>query len=110
MSGPNAFEIIMADRLSVHRSGCMLSGNGFYYFSINQATDFILSCLPLINEGEIFISKMKLYTILELAKKISKKYKIIGKREGEKILELLITDEELKKAKKTKDMWIINPS
>ncbi len=81
-----------------------------YYFSIDQATDFILSCLPLINEGEIFIPKMKLYTMLELAKKISKKYKIIGKREGEKILELLITDEELKKAKKTKDMWIINPS
>ena len=81
-----------------------------YYFNIEQATDFILSCLPMINEGEIFVPKMKLYNMLELAKKISKKHKIIGKREGEKMLEILITKDEIERSKKMKDMWMIRPS
>jgi len=80
-----------------------------YFFSINQAIDFCLDCLPLINRGEIFIPKMKSYKVKELAKKISKKHKIIGLRENEKLNEILITKEEKKKAIETKNMWIIKP-
>jgi FlaA1/EpsC-like NDP-sugar epimerase len=78
-----------------------------YYFKINDAVEFILQCIPKINEGEIFVPKMKSYTIKELANKISKKQKIIGLRQGEKLEEILISNSEKKIAKELKDMWII---
>jgi len=78
-----------------------------YFFHVNEAVDFILHCLPLVDEGEIFVPKMKLYKIKEMAAKFSKKHKIIGLRQGEKMDEVLITETEKELAEKRSDMWII---
>jgi len=78
-----------------------------YFFHIDEAVDFILECLPLTNVGEIFVPKMKKYKIKDLAKTVSKKQKIIGLRQGEKMSEILITNEEKTKAVEKKNMWII---
>ena len=78
-----------------------------YFFHVNEAVDFILSCLPLINKGEIFVPKMKMYKISKLASKITKNHKVVGLRKGEKLKEILLTDEELKCATSNKKMWII---
>ena len=78
-----------------------------YFFHLDEAVDFILQCLPLINKGEIFVPKMKSYKIKDLADKISRKQKIIGLRQGEKMDEILITEEEKTIAKEKKNMWII---
>lgn len=78
-----------------------------YFFHINEAVDFILQCIPLIDQGEIFIPKMKLYNIKELASKISKNHKIIGPRHSEKIEEILMSKSEIKRAEEKKNMWII---
>ena len=80
-----------------------------YFFHVNEAVEFILSCLPLITEGEIFVPKMNSYTIKDLANKTSKKQKIIGLRQGEKIKEILITKDEKNMAIEKKNMWIIRP-
>jgi len=79
-----------------------------YFFSVDEAVDFILMCLPMTNKGEIFIPKMPSYKIKDLAMKISKNHKIIGKRSGEKINEILISDNEKKFVTEKKNMWIIN--
>ena len=60
--------------------------------------------------GEVFIPKMKSYKIKNLAEKYSKKYKIIGLRQGEKLKEILITKEEMKNSLEKNDMWILRPS
>ena len=78
-----------------------------YFFHVNEAVDFILSCLPLISSGEIFVPKMKMYKISKLANKITKNHKIIGLRKGEKLKEILLTDEEIKRATSNEKMWII---
>ena len=52
---------------------------------------------------------MQSYNIKKLALKYSKKYKIIGKRPGEKIEEILIKKDKKKIAVEKKDMWIIKP-
>ena len=80
-----------------------------YFFHVDEATDFILKCLPLINAGEIFVPKMKSHKIKDLAKSISKSYRIIGLRPGEKLDEVLLTCDEKKRARETNDMWIIRP-
>ena len=79
-----------------------------YYCHINEAADFIIDCIPLIKSGEIFVPKMRSYRLVGLANKISKKHKIIGIRQGEKIEEVLISDEEKLFSIDKKDMWIIS--
>jgi len=78
-----------------------------YFFNIEEAVEFCLECLPLINNGEIFIPKMKLHNIKKLANDISKKHKIIGIRKGEKISEILMTEEEKSRSIEKKNMWVI---
>jgi len=80
-----------------------------YFFHVDEAAEFVLKCIPLANEGEIFVPEMKTFSIKDLALKISKKHKIIGLRPGEKMDEILMSDEEKKKAKKIDGMWIIHP-
>ena len=80
-----------------------------YFWHVDEATNFILQCLPLINNGEIFVPKMKLHTIKDLADKISKKQKIIGLRKGEKMKETLLAENEKIITTEKKDMWIIKP-
>ena len=80
-----------------------------YFFKSDEATDFILKCLLAINVGEIFIPKMKSYKIKTLAQKYSKKHKIVGLRQGEKLKETLITKDETKKSLEKSDMWILSP-
>ena len=81
-----------------------------YFFQINEAVDFILKCLVVIKQGAVFVPKMKSYNIKELADKISKNQRIIGLRPGEKMEEILITEDEKKRAIKKDDMWIITPN
>lgn len=80
-----------------------------YFFHKSDAVDFILETLLLMKEGEVFVPKMKSFKIIELAKERSKNHKIIGKRRGEKIDEVLITANEKKNAKERSNMWIVKP-
>jgi len=78
-----------------------------YFFHMDEAVDFILQCMLQVNKGEIFVPKMKLYKIKDLALKISKNHKIIGPRQGEKLQEILISEEEKKISTEKENMWII---
>lgn len=78
-----------------------------YFFHVDEAVKFILNSMIKCNRGEIFVPKMKKAEIKSLASKISKNQKIIGTRQGEKLEEILITDEEKSMSEEKKDMWII---
>ena len=78
-----------------------------FFIKKNDTINWILKCFLLADDGEIFVPKLKSFKILDLAKTISKKHKIIGLRYGEKISETLITEQEKRIAKETKDMWVI---
>ncbi len=80
-----------------------------YFFHVNEAVNFVLKSLTMANKGEIFVPKMKSFSIKQMANKISNKQKIIGMRQGEKLNEILITNNEKKKAKEMNDAWIITP-
>ena len=78
-----------------------------YFFHINEAVNFIIECLVNIKQGVVFIPKMKAYRIKDLADQVSKKQKIIGLRPGEKMEEVLITNEERKIAISKNNYWIL---
>ena len=79
-----------------------------FFFEKQDAVNFILKCIPLIKEGDIFVPKMKLYNLKDLAMKFSKNHKIIGVRQDEKMEEILLSDDEKKHSIEKEDMWIIN--
>ena len=78
-----------------------------YFVHVDEAVDNILKCICMTNAGEIFVPKMKSYKIKDLASEISKKHKIIGIRQGEKLEEILITEQEKSSAQEKDNMWII---
>jgi len=61
--------------------------------------------------GEIFIPKLPSVKIIKLAQAIAPKatIKILGIRPGEKVHEVLITEEESRRFKEYKDYYVIAP-
>ena len=91
-----------------------------FVMKISDATCLILKAAKLASGGEIFILKMPVVKISDLAEVMIEKYKypnagkkfdikIIGKRMGEKLYEELMTEEESENAYEDNHMFILRP-
>jgi len=89
-----------------------------YIMTIPEVLSFIMKSTELSLGGEIFISKMKSINILDFAGIMAQeftpnnhkmKYKYIGKMPGEKIFEEIMTENEIKNALESNDLYIILP-
>jgi len=85
-------------------------------FMITQdsAIDLVLKAGILAEGGEIFIFKMPVVNINDLADSMIERYgdakkEVIGKKPGEKMFEEIMTEEEMSRAYEGKDMYIIFP-
>ena len=94
-SNGNVFELWEKQALT---GTCTLTDEGMYRYFIRlaDAARIAIDCLFDMKGGEIFIPKMKEYSMLELLKE---RYpgigiKIIGKRDGERLHEPLFTEDE----------------
>ena len=87
-----------------------------FSISMDEALDFILKATEISKGSEIFIPKLKAYsisgikdTLFDLLEKTGED--IIGIREGEKLNEVLINQEEMRYSWEYENMYIIlNPS
>lgn len=82
-----------------------------FFITLDQGVNFVLSNLNYMQGGEIFIPKIPSVKIIDIAKVYApnKKIKIIGIRPGEKLHEVLISEDESIYAVETKDRYIILP-
>jgi len=82
-----------------------------YMMDVDEAVGLVIKASSICKGGEIFILKMKKYSIGKIATKISKKYnvpiKIIGNRGNEKTHEELMTKAEKKIMIEHDDMYEI---
>ena len=80
-----------------------------FMISLDEAVDFVTSSLNIMRGGEIFVKKIPSMKIIDVARAIdnSKKHKIVGIRDGEKIHEQMITPEDSKYTLEFKDFFII---
>jgi len=80
-----------------------------YWIKLDKIAKFVIYCLRRMEGQEIFIPKMEQMTLGELAEKVKPdaKQKIVGIRAGEKMHELLMTDEEKKECREYDDFYII---
>ena len=87
-----------------------------FMMKIDDAVDLILNTISISKGSEIFILKMPVIKIIDIAKQINKQYGrdennmvFIGLDKGEKLREELITKEELRLAMQNEKMIVIPP-
>ncbi len=82
-----------------------------FWITLEQGVEFVLSCLKMMQGGEIFIPKIPSIRIVDLAKAISPscKLKIIGIRPGEKLHETLLSPDDGIHSYEFKDRFIVYP-
>lgn len=76
-----------------------------YFINIDDCAKRIIETLPLARGGEIFVPKMQLYEMASFMQDCQ--HRIIGLREGEKMSEELLSQEELKRAINKSEYWVI---
>lgn len=82
-----------------------------FFITLEDAVGLVRSALENMHGGEIFVPKIPSMKIVELAKLIAPqcKLKTIGIRPGEKLHEMLISQEEGRKTYEFKDHYVIAP-
>jgi len=83
-----------------------------FWISLEQGVDFVLKNFERMKGGEIFVPKIPSMSILDLAKSIAPdcEYKIIGTRPGEKVHEVMITEDDAVNTVEFQDYFVIYPS
>ncbi len=82
-----------------------------FWITLPQAVAFVVECLCKMHGGEIFIPKIPSMRIEDLAKVIAPKneIEITGIRPGEKLHEVLISNEEARQTLNFDDMFVVLP-
>lgn len=82
-----------------------------FFIKLEQGVDLVIKGIGRMRGGEIFIPKIPSMRIIDMAKAIAPnaKIKIIGIRPGEKIHEILLTEDEARHSKEFDDFFIIEP-
>jgi len=83
-----------------------------FWITLPQAVQFVMDSLERMRGGEIFVPKIPSMKITDLADAIAPgcKTKIIGIRSGEKLHEVLITEDESSNVREFDDHFVIQPS
>lgn len=82
-----------------------------FWITLDQGVQFVVKCIDKMHGGEVFVPKIPSMNIMDLAKAIgsSCEIKIIGIRPGEKLHEVLISENEAHHTIELKDMYVIKP-
>jgi UDP-N-acetylglucosamine 4,6-dehydratase len=83
-----------------------------FWITLNQGVRFVLSCLALTRGGEIFVPKIPSMKIVDLAKAMAPDlpHREIGIRPGEKLHEVMVTDDDSRNTVEMDDRYVIEPA
>ncbi len=82
-----------------------------FWITLEQGVRFVIDCIERMKGGEVFIPKIPSMKVIDLADTIAPEAKkeIIGIRPGEKINEILLTEEEARHAKEFNNFFVVEP-
>jgi UDP-N-acetylglucosamine 4,6-dehydratase len=82
-----------------------------FWLTLEQGVDFVVRCLGLMQGGEVFVPKIPSMRIVDLARVIAPDadLKSVGIRPGEKIHEVLISEDEARSTIELDDMYTVLP-
>jgi len=83
-----------------------------FLITLRQGVDFVLQCLERMQGGEIFVPKIPSVKVTDLARVIGPRCKqeMIGIRPGEKLHEVMISQDDARLTLETEDMFVIQPT
>ena len=83
-----------------------------FWITVQSGVRFVLSCLSEMRGGEIFIPKIPSMKVTDLASAIAPdlKHEVIGIRPGEKLHEVMFTEDDARSTVELSDRYIIEPS
>ncbi|MBN2115552.1 MAG: UDP-N-acetylglucosamine 4,6-dehydratase (inverting) [Anaerolineales bacterium] len=82
-----------------------------FWLSLEQGVRFVMSCIEQMEGGEVFVPKIPSTKVVDLAKAIAPEAKlnIIGIRPGEKVHEVLVSEDEARNTVERETMFIVKP-
>jgi UDP-N-acetylglucosamine 4,6-dehydratase len=82
-----------------------------FWITLEQAVEFGISCLDLMRGGEVFVPRIPSMRVRDIADALAPgaTRRIIGIRPGEKVHEVLVTEDESRRARELADRYIIYP-
>jgi UDP-N-acetylglucosamine 4,6-dehydratase len=82
-----------------------------FWITLEQGVRFVINCIERMQGGEVFIPKIPSMKITDIADVIASgvERKVIGIRPGEKIHEILLTEEESRHSREFDDCFVIEP-
>lgn len=83
-----------------------------FWITIEQGVEFVIRCIGQMHGGEIFVPKIPSMKIMDLAKAVAPDCEVeyIGIRPGEKVHEVLVSEDEVPHTVELDDMYIIQPA
>jgi UDP-N-acetylglucosamine 4,6-dehydratase/5-epimerase len=83
-----------------------------FWITLDQGIDFVISCLGMMEGGEIFVPKIPSMRMIDLAKAVAPglEQRIVGIRPGEKLHEVMITSDDARMTVELPDRYVIQPS
>jgi len=83
-----------------------------FWLSLEQGVHFVISCIEQMHGGEVFVPKIPSMKVADLARAIAPqaKIEIIGIRPGEKLHEVLISEDEARTTVELNNMYVVQPS
>jgi UDP-N-acetylglucosamine 4,6-dehydratase len=83
-----------------------------FWLSLEQGVRFVMSCIEQMEGGEVFVPKIPSTKVVDLAIAIAPdaKLDVIGIRPGEKLHELLISQDEARHTIELERMYVIQPA
>jgi UDP-N-acetylglucosamine 4,6-dehydratase len=82
-----------------------------FWITLEQAVRFVLECLDLAGGGEVFVPKIPSMRVTDIADAIAPdaERRVIGIRPGEKLHEVLVTEDESRHSFDAGDRYVILP-
>lgn len=82
-----------------------------FWITRDEGVNFVIQCVERMEGGEVFVPKAPSASVMDLVETIAPDCRIdyIGIREGEKLHEVLIAEDEARRARELDDMFVIWP-
>lgn len=83
-----------------------------FWLTLEQGVRFVLHCIEVMQGGEVFVPKLPSTSIVDLAQAIAPQAKLneVGIRPGEKLHEVLISEDEARTTVDINSMYVIQPA
>ncbi len=83
-----------------------------FWLSLEQGVRFVIACIEQMQGGEVFVPKIPSMKVIDLARAIAPaaQVEVIGIRPGEKLHEVLISEDEARHTVELEKMFVVQPA